>query len=90
MAEWNAIEKCSSRTCCAARSGRRRVDRENTLFLGCPLYFKNSLSMDRLAAGLEEKPTATLRLVDPILDQAGSRDIAEFVDHFMQFSQTRD
>jgi hypothetical protein len=59
-------------------------------FLGCPLYFKNSLSMDRLAAGLEEKPTATLRLVDPILDQAGSRDIAEFVDHFMQFSQTRD
>jgi hypothetical protein len=59
-------------------------------FLGCPLYFKNSLSMDRLAASLEEKPTATLRLVDPILDQAGSRDIAEFVDHFMQFSQTRD
>src|SRR5271169_629164 len=37
----------------------------------------------------EQEPSTPLGLIDPVLDQAGSRDIAVFVDHPMQLPQAR-
>ena len=39
--------------------------------------------------GFEQKPRATFRFIDPVLDQAGRSDIAVLVDHVMHLSQSR-
>src|SRR6266513_3987341 len=42
-----------------------------------------------LASSLEQKPGASLGLVDPDLDQAGGGDVAMFLADVVRFAQTR-